>query len=46
MPSPKKKQALGRGLNALMGEAQTCGLCTAAYEYSLACLFHVKHNEL
>lgn len=23
MPSPKKKQALGRGLNALMGEAQT-----------------------
>ena len=22
------------------------GLCTAAYEYSLACLFHVKHNEL
>ena len=23
MPSPKKKQALGRGLNALMSEAQT-----------------------
>lgn len=23
-----------------------CGLGPAAYEYSLASLFHVKHNEL